>query len=182
MCLRMNSPATSRVGNGGCPGPTRHTERKRRARKFPSIFPASRNSGWRRLMISSRGGRNQVVLSIVARLAHRSPRQRISSSKESRAAQSGNPKPQENRHAHPAFLQNRLLAQVKSSRSINCFLIFTDDLLRLRVKGAEYESFSRFHCVASLSRSWQKVGLPAAILRSDLARAQCRPSMEQEFP
>jgi len=123
MCLRMNSPATSRVGNGGCPGPTRHTERKRRARKFPSIFPASRNSGWRRLMISSRGGRKQVVLSIVARLAHRSPRQRISSSKESRAAQSGNPKPQENRHAHPAFLQNRLLAQVKSSRSINCFLI-----------------------------------------------------------
>src|SRR5262249_61365530 len=27
------------------------------------------------------------------------------------------------RHAHPAFLQNRLLAQVKSSRSINRFLI-----------------------------------------------------------
>jgi hypothetical protein len=54
--LRMNSPATSRVGNGGCPGPTRHTERKRPARKFQSIFPASRTSGWRRLMISSRGG------------------------------------------------------------------------------------------------------------------------------
>jgi hypothetical protein len=29
----MNSPATSRVGNGGCPGPTRHTELKCLARK-----------------------------------------------------------------------------------------------------------------------------------------------------
>src|SRR5262249_21237294 len=48
--------ATSRVGNGGCPGPTRHTELKRPARKSQSISPASRTSGWRRLMISSRGG------------------------------------------------------------------------------------------------------------------------------
>src|SRR5262249_22126201 len=59
MCLRMNSPATSRVGNGGCPGPTRHTARKRRARKFQSILPATPTSGWRRLMIASRGGRNR---------------------------------------------------------------------------------------------------------------------------
>ena len=59
MCLRMNSPATSRVGNGGCPGPTRHTELKRPARKPQSISPASRTSGWRRLMISSRSGRNR---------------------------------------------------------------------------------------------------------------------------
>src|SRR5262245_19985836 len=65
----------------------------------------------------------QVVLAIVARLAHRSPRQRISPSKESQTAQIGNPKPQENPLAHPAFLQNRLLAQVKSSRSINRFRI-----------------------------------------------------------
>jgi hypothetical protein len=34
ICLRMNSPATSRV-NGGCPGPTRHTELKRRANRSP---------------------------------------------------------------------------------------------------------------------------------------------------
>jgi hypothetical protein len=34
-----------------------------------------------------------------------------SPSKESRTTQIGNPKPEENRHAHPAFLQNRLLAQ-----------------------------------------------------------------------
>src|SRR5499427_5696038 len=59
----------------------------------------------------------QVVLAIVARLAHRSPRQRISPSKESRTTQIGNPKSQENPHAHPAFLQNRLLAQVKLHRS-----------------------------------------------------------------
>src|SRR6516225_5713467 len=59
ICLRMNSPATSRVGNGGCPGPTRHTELKRRARKSQSISPASRTSGWRKLMIFSRRGRNR---------------------------------------------------------------------------------------------------------------------------
>src|SRR5262249_20948450 len=57
------------------------------------------------------------------------PRQRISPSKESRTAQIGNPKPQENPHAHPAFLQNRLLAQVKSSRSINRFRILHGRLL-----------------------------------------------------
>jgi hypothetical protein len=63
----------ARVGNGGCPGPTRHTELKRRARKSQSISPASRTSGWRRLMISSRKRAKQVGLAIVARLAHRSP-------------------------------------------------------------------------------------------------------------
>ena len=59
MCLRMNSPATSRVGNGGCPGPARQTEPNRPARKPQSISAASRTSGWRRLMISSRAGRNK---------------------------------------------------------------------------------------------------------------------------
>src|SRR5262249_45471173 len=61
ICLTMNRPATRRVGNGGCPGPTRHTELKRRARKSQSICPASRTSGWRKLMISSRGGRNKAA-------------------------------------------------------------------------------------------------------------------------
>src|SRR5262249_14183351 len=59
ICLRMNSPATSRVGNGGCPGPTRHTELKRPTSKSQSTPPPSRTSGWRRLMIASRGGRNR---------------------------------------------------------------------------------------------------------------------------
>src|SRR5262245_33753314 len=74
-------------------------------------------------MISSRGGRNRSSWRSSRGWLIGLPRQRISPSKESRTAQSGNPKPQENRHAYPAFLQNRLLAQVKSSRSINRFLI-----------------------------------------------------------
>src|SRR5258705_4573998 len=48
---------------------------------------------------------------------------RIPPSKESCAPPDGNPKTQEIRHPHPAFLQNRLLAQVKSQRSINRFRI-----------------------------------------------------------
>ena len=39
----------------------------------------------------------QIVLTIVARLAHRSPRQRIPPAKESRTSQIRNPKTQENR-------------------------------------------------------------------------------------
>src|SRR2546423_1837877 len=74
-------------------------------------------------MISSRGGRNRSSWRSSRGWLIGLPRQRISPSKESRTAQIGNPKPQENPHAHPAFLQNRLLAQVKSSRSINRFLI-----------------------------------------------------------
>src|SRR5258705_9439757 len=48
---------------------------------------------------------------------------RIPPSKESCAPPDGNPKTQEIRHPHPAFLQNRLLAQLKSQRSINRFRI-----------------------------------------------------------
>jgi hypothetical protein len=65
----------------------------------------------------------QAVLAVVARLAHPSPLQRISPSKESRTAQIGNPKTQENRNQHTAFLQNRILAQIKSQQSINDFRI-----------------------------------------------------------
>jgi hypothetical protein len=59
MCLRMKSPAMSRVGNGGWPGPKRHTAPKRRPRNGHSIACESRSSGWRRLMISSNGGANK---------------------------------------------------------------------------------------------------------------------------
>ena len=45
MCLRMNSPATSRVAKGGCPGPALHTEPKRPSRKSQSISRARRASG-----------------------------------------------------------------------------------------------------------------------------------------
>jgi hypothetical protein len=45
----MSSPATSRVGNGGCPGPMRQTELKRPARSAQSISAARRTNGWRRV-------------------------------------------------------------------------------------------------------------------------------------
>src|SRR5262249_44228276 len=86
--------------------PTRHTELKRPARKSQPIPPASRTSGWRKLMISSRGGRNRSSWRSSRGWLIGLPRQRISPSKESRTTQIGNPKPQENWHAHPAFLQN----------------------------------------------------------------------------
>src|SRR5262249_19220608 len=83
-------------------GPTRHTELKRPARKSQSISPARRTSGWRRLMICSRSGRNRSSWRSSRGWLIGLPRQRISPSKESRTTQIGNPKPQENRHAHPA--------------------------------------------------------------------------------
>src|SRR5579863_108497 len=52
-----------------------------------------------------------------------SPQQRISPSKESRSRQIRNPKTQENHCPPTAFLQNRILAQVKSPRRINRFRI-----------------------------------------------------------
>jgi hypothetical protein len=44
-------------------------------------------------------------------------------SRESWDVKIGNPKTQENLHPHPAFLQNRILAQAKSARSIKRFRI-----------------------------------------------------------
>src|SRR5207342_3061421 len=52
-----------------------------------------------------------------------SPQQRISPSKESRSRQIRNPKTQENQDLPTAFLQNRILAHVKSPRRINRFRI-----------------------------------------------------------
>src|SRR5258705_1849694 len=52
-----------------------------------------------------------------------SPQQRISPSKESRSRQIRNPKTQENQDLPTAFLQNRILAHVKSQRRINRFRI-----------------------------------------------------------
>jgi hypothetical protein len=60
----MNSPATSRVGNGGCPGPTRHTELKRPRQPHQRMAKVDD-------LLERRA--KQVVLAIVARLAHRSP-------------------------------------------------------------------------------------------------------------
>ena len=115
--------------------PTHRAEASRQ--KVPIDLPASRTSGWRRLMISSSGGRNRSSWRSSRGWLIGLPRQRISPSKESRTAHIGNPKPQENPHAHPAFLQNRLLAQIKSSRSINRFRILHGRLVDCIKRGAD---------------------------------------------
>jgi len=56
--------------------------------------------------------------------------------KESRTAQIGNPKTQENRDEHGAFLQNRILAQIKSQRSINGFQILHGRLPSKLIEGS----------------------------------------------
>src|SRR5262249_34543603 len=80
ICLRMNSPATSRVGNGGCPAPTRHTELKRPATKSHRS-PRQPHQRVAKLDDLLEKRAKQVVLAIVARLAHRSPRTAIPSRK-----------------------------------------------------------------------------------------------------
>src|SRR5262249_17991126 len=69
------------------------------------------------------------VLAIVARLGHRSPRQRISPPKESPTAPIGNPKTQKKPHAPPAFLQNRLLLRSNHRDRSIASEFFTDDQL-----------------------------------------------------
>src|SRR6478735_3492439 len=73
MCLRMNSPATNRVGNGGCPGPARQTEPNRPARKPQSISAASPTSGMAKVDDLLQSGTKQIVLAVVAWLAHGCP-------------------------------------------------------------------------------------------------------------
>ena len=73
MCLRMNSPATNRVGNGGCPGPTRQTELKRPARKPPINLRRQPHQRMAKVDDLLQSGTKQIVLTIVARLAHGSP-------------------------------------------------------------------------------------------------------------
>src|SRR4029079_6815382 len=74
-----------------------------------------------------------------------SPQQRISPSKESRRRQIRNPKTQENHHPPTAFLQNRILAHVKSPRRINRFRI-----LHGRLVCSPLESCARSRCPISL--------------------------------
>jgi hypothetical protein len=70
----------------------------------------------------------QIVLTIVARLAHGSLPTANLPSRESRSAEIRNPKTQENRDPPTAFLQNRILAQLKSPRRINRFRILHGQL------------------------------------------------------
>ena len=59
MCLRIASPAISRVGSGGWPAPGRYTAPKRRSRKPQSIRAANHTSGCSRSMIASNAGLNR---------------------------------------------------------------------------------------------------------------------------
>jgi hypothetical protein len=61
MCLRINSPATNRVGKGGRPSPAVHTLENRLSRNCQSISCASRTSGWPRSMMSSKAGRSRSL-------------------------------------------------------------------------------------------------------------------------
>ena len=101
ICLRMNRPATSRVGSGGYPGPTRQTELKL-CEKRPIDLPRKPHQrvaqvddllqGW------TKTGRPDA-----RRPAGSSffPQQRIVPSRESRATQIGNPKTQETAPSTP---------------------------------------------------------------------------------
>src|SRR5262245_43898480 len=80
------------------------------------------------------GRLKQIVLTIVARLAHGFPQQRISPLRESWGVKIGNPKTQESLHPHPAFLQNRILVQAKSARSIKRFRILHGRLRKNRIE------------------------------------------------
>jgi hypothetical protein len=89
--LRFNSPATSRVGDGGCPGPTRQTEPKRPAKNSQSISAARRTIAWRRLMMLQRRAK-QIVLTIVTRLAQAPPNSESRRQKKHEPPDSGMPK------------------------------------------------------------------------------------------
>src|SRR4051812_21275475 len=64
-----------------------------------------------------------------------SPQQRISPSKESRSRPIRNSKTQENQDLPTAFLQNRILARVKSLRQINRFRILHGRLPKVACRG-----------------------------------------------
>src|SRR3954447_10371034 len=70
------------------------------------------------------------------------PQQRISPSKESRSRQIQKLKTQENQDLPTAFLQNRILAPVKSQRQINRFRILHGRLLALSAAPASAALFT----------------------------------------
>jgi hypothetical protein len=68
-------------------------------------------------------GPKQIILTIVAGLAHGSPPTANLAVKGITNRQNTELKTQENRYPTPAFLQIPILAQLKLQRSINCFRI-----------------------------------------------------------
>ena len=126
----MNSPATSRVGNGGCPGPRRQTELKRPARNVPIDLRRQTDQRMAKVDDLLQGGAKQIVLTIVARLAHG-----LSSNSESRrqrnheAAKSGIPK-RKKTETHPRLsCKIEYLLTSNHGRCINRFRILHGRLL-----------------------------------------------------
>jgi hypothetical protein len=72
MCLRMSRPATGRVGNGGCPGPIR-LELKRPARERPINLCRQTHQRTAKVDDLIKRWAKQIVVTIVARLAHGFP-------------------------------------------------------------------------------------------------------------
>ena len=123
MCLRMNSPTTNRVGNGGCPRPeaTDRTEASRQ--DVPNRSPPPDAAAMANVDDLLQRWTKQIVLTIVARMAHGfSP---IANPAVKGITKPPNPdsKKQENQDLPTAFLQNRILAHVKSQRRISRFRI-----------------------------------------------------------
>ena len=90
MCLRMNSPATSRVGSGGRPDTTDRTKAPRQ--KIPIDLLRQPHQRMAKVDDLRQRRPKQVILTIVARLAHRSPQQRICSRRNHEPPKSGIPK------------------------------------------------------------------------------------------
>jgi len=76
-------------------------------------------------------GPKQIILTIVAGLAHGSPPTANLAVKGITNRQNTELKTQENRYPTPAFLQIPILAQLKLQRSINCFRILHGRLIDL---------------------------------------------------
>ena len=123
MCLRMNSPATNRVGNGGCPGPSATDRTEASRQEVPIDLRRQTHQRMAKVDDLLQRWTKQIVLTIVARLAHGfSPTANLAV-KGITNRQIRNPKTQENQDLPTAFLQNRILAHVKSQRWINRFRI-----------------------------------------------------------
>src|SRR5207248_7739236 len=74
MCFKMNSPATSRVGNGGWPGPEVHTLANRPAvEKLPIDLARQPHQRMSKIDDVLERRSQQILLTIVSRLRHRAP-------------------------------------------------------------------------------------------------------------
>jgi hypothetical protein len=122
------SPATSRVGSGGRPRPQATYRAEALRQKIPINLRREPHQRMAKVDDLLQRRAKQIVLAVVPRLAH-------GSSLTANLAVKGimNPASRESQNARkprpaPGFLANRLLAQVKSQRSINRFRILHGQL------------------------------------------------------